>query len=216
MNRQTESCGSVAARRLERLRERAARYAAELRRVRAENARLRRLANTDPLTGVGNRLALRTRLNEAVRADRRTGTGTALLLIDIDHFKAFNDRFGHPAGDRALRRVARLLRAALRQGDFLARYGGEEFVVLLPATDLAGAVEAGERLRRVVAAGPWSGTGTTVSVGAAALGSEPGTVRRLLRSADRALYRAKTSGRNRVCRWPVRSASEAPGPEVGA
>jgi diguanylate cyclase (GGDEF)-like protein len=114
-------------------------------------------------------------------------------------YEAVNDRFGHPAGDRALRRVARLLRAALRQTDFLARFGGEEFVVLLPGTVLTGAVEVGERLRRAVADGPWSGEAVTVSIGAATLGPAPAGAGKLLRDADRALYRAKAAGRNRVC-----------------
>jgi diguanylate cyclase (GGDEF)-like protein len=202
VNRQRGQSNSVTVRRAERLSERVTWLRAELRRLRAENARLVRLATTDALTGVGNRHALRTRLNESVSADRRTGTGTSLLLIDIDHFKAFNDRFGHPAGDRALRRIARLLRGALRQTDFLARSGGEEFVALLPGTDLAGSVEVGERLRQAVVDGPWTGEGSTVSIGAATLGPEPASVRRLLRDADRALYRAKAAGRNRVCSWP--------------
>lgn len=201
MSRQRGQSNSVVARRAERLSERVALLRAELRRLRAENARLQRLATTDPLTGVGNRLALRTRLDESVSADRRTGTGTSLLVIDIDHFKAFNDRFGHPAGDRALRRVARLLRAALRETDFLARFGGEEFVVLLPGTGLSGAVEVGERLRLAVTDGSWPGEAVTVSIGAATLGPAPAGAGKLVRDADRALYRAKAAGRNRVCGW---------------
>jgi diguanylate cyclase (GGDEF)-like protein len=120
-------------------------------------------------------------------------------VIDIDHFKTFNDRFGHPAGDRVLRRVAHLLRGALRRTDFLARFGGEEFVAVLPGTDLGGAVEVAEWLRRAVADGPWVGRGVTVSIGAATLGPEPARPGRLIRAADRALYRAKAAGRNRVC-----------------
>src|SRR5687768_8144919 len=105
MSRRGETGGVVGDRR-------AARLAVEVRRLRAENARLRRAATTDPLTGVGNRAAFRARLADAVAGARATGAEVSLLLIDADHFKAFNDRFGHPAGDRALRRVARLLRAA--------------------------------------------------------------------------------------------------------
>jgi diguanylate cyclase (GGDEF)-like protein len=176
-----------------------ARLTAELRRLRAENARLRRRAVTDPLTGVGNRAALRARLDEVVTAAREAGTDTSLLMIDLDHFKALNDRLGHPAGDRVLRQVARLLRAVLRAADFLARFGGEEFTVVLPATGGTTARKIGARLRSAVARGPWTDTGVTVSIGAATLGADAVSAGRLIRSADRALFRAKAAGRNRVC-----------------
>jgi diguanylate cyclase (GGDEF)-like protein len=187
-----EERGAALSSELERLR-------AENGRLRAENGRLRRLTRTDPLTGVGNRRALRTRLAEAVAAARPLGSGGAVLFIDIDHFKAFNKRFGHLVGDQTLHGVARALKAGLRRTDFLARFGGEEFVALLPGTDLDGAVEVAERLRRAVAAGKWPGEGATVSIGVAAFGSERTTAPRLLRDADAAMRRAKAAGRNRVC-----------------
>jgi len=134
----------------------------------------------------------------------------ALLLIDVDHFKAFNDQFGHPAGDACLRAVVGAVRdAGLRPGDFVARYGGEEFVVILPSCDIAGAAVVAERVRRQVEslharpdttlAGPVS-----VSIGLAAMcDARDSTSADLLRAADLALYDAKHGGRNQVRERPL-------------
>jgi diguanylate cyclase len=129
----------------------------------------------------------------------------ALLLIDVDNFKAFNDQFGHPAGDACLRAVVDAVRdAGLRPGDFLARYGGEEFVVILPSCDIAGAAVVAERVRRQVESLHARSDATlpapvSVSIGLAAMcdarNSRPAD---LLRAADLALYDAKHSGRNQV------------------
>ncbi len=164
-------------------------------------------AYVDGLTSVANR----RRFDEALAAEwrrcRREGLPLALLMIDIDHFKRFNDRYGHQAGDEALKAVAAALKAELgRPYDLVARYGGEEFVCLLPDSDLAGAVVVGEALRAAV-----EGLGiahdassvaavVTVSVGAAVrVPDGDGDPERLLAAADAALYAAKQGGRNRVC-----------------
>jgi len=181
------------------------------------NARMQRLAIEDGLTGAFNRRhfddVLRTEHERARRAAARRSTEgvhdaaahLALLLIDVDHFKDFNDRFGHPAGDACLRAVVAAVRAAgLRPGDFVARYGGEEFVVILPCCDIAGAAVVAERVRRQVEA-LHTGPGATlpapvsVSIGLAAMcDARDSTPADLLRAADLALYDAKHGGRNQV------------------
>lgn len=152
---------------------------------------LERLALTDGLTGLKNRRAL----------DRAVGQGAmtagAVLFVDIDHFKAVNDRFGHDVGDAVLRALAGRLRQSLRLTDVVFRYGGEEYLVLLPGADAAGAREAGEKLRRAVAEEPLAGVACTVSVGGAVVG--PGEdFWAAVRRADQAMYAAKAAGRNRV------------------
>jgi diguanylate cyclase (GGDEF)-like protein len=165
--------------------------------LREANARLEERSLTDQLTGVGNRAAFDLRLVEEVRRALRHGTGLSMLLVDVDHFKDFNDSFGHPAGDRALQKVAQGLRCE-RSGDFLARYGGEEFVVLLPATPAEDARVIAERLRRVVAALEIPERPVTVSIGVSTLLAGDTDQSRLVLAADQALYRAKRAGRNRV------------------
>jgi len=165
----------------------------------AANRRVRELSFTDPLTGVGNRRRLDERLVAEIVSAERHHAPLALMICDIDHFKRFNDRFGHGAGDRALVAFGRLLRDATRRSDVAARYGGEEFVLLLPHTGEAEALELAERLRAQLAAGALEGTPAplTASFGVAALRrGESGSD--LLRRADRALYRAKRAGRDRV------------------
>ncbi len=164
------------------------------------NRELNRVARRDSLTGVGNRLAL----DEAVarlldQGDRLRPVPFALALFDIDHFKRYNDRYGHLAGDAALGRLGEILRRATRGGDLAFRYGGEEFLLLLPGADLQGAIAAAERVR-VAAAEDSSGLPAfTVSGGVAlcdpADGRDPEP---LLRRADAALYLAKRAGRNRI------------------
>jgi diguanylate cyclase (GGDEF)-like protein len=174
-------------------------------RLEAANARLTELSATDGLTGIGNRRAFDTTLQtEWVRA-MRDATDLALLVIDVDHFKSFNDRYGHPAGDECLRLVADVTERTLRRPpDFAARFGGEEFVALLPGTDMAGAREVAERVRLAVlgASVPHEGNPlgrVTVSIGAASMAPRPGdAARTLIDLADRALYSAKQLGRNQV------------------
>jgi diguanylate cyclase (GGDEF)-like protein len=167
------------------------------------NQHLEALATTDGLTGVANRRAFDLALVREWRRMTRSGEPIALLLVDIDFFKAFNDRYGHPAGDEALRLAAAAAgRVMRRPGDLLARYGGEEFVAILPATDLAAAMGIAERLRQQVEdiglahdGSPWGHV--TVSVGVASLvATRGGRCEAVIDAADRGLYAAKGEGRN--------------------
>jgi len=162
-------------------------------------------AQTDGLTGVANRRTFDARLREEWKRAARDRTSLVVAILDIDYFKVYNDRYGHLAGDDALRRVAHAASATLqRAGDRFARYGGEEFAAILPATSLEGGIAAAERIRAAVAAlaiqHPVGKAGRlTVSVGVACC--EPahnGNVQELFAAADRELYRAKAEGRDRV------------------
>jgi diguanylate cyclase (GGDEF)-like protein len=175
-------------------------------RLRRANRRLSRLSARDGLTGIANRRRLDRSLVLEWRRAGRTETPLSLLMADIDCFKAYNDLHGHQLGDECLRQVAAALAGSLhRVGDLVARYGGEEFAILLPATDAEHALVVGEKLRATVEAlgiphgecdaGPF----VTLSVGAATAWPRAGLrPRTLLERADRALYRAKREGRNRV------------------
>ncbi len=157
---------------------------------------LARLSETDHLTTLANRRTFDARLLDA----RLARMPLALLLIDVDHFKAFNDRHGHPAGDELLRQLAAVLKGTLRDADLLARYGGEEFAVLLHDGDATSGKELGERLRLAVLnahLGPHGGSVMTISVGVAAVAG-PAGYEKLLEEADGALYASKRSGRNMV------------------
>ena len=174
----------------------------------ANRARLVRSVLTDPLTGWHNRRYLEARLREELARGRRSRLPIACLMIDIDHFKAVNDRFGHLAGDEVLRGVARRIAAEVRSSDVAARYGGEEFVILLPGTDARAASVLAERIRAAVARQPFElGDGheplpVTVSVGVADClvesGEDGNAGEALLARADAALYAAKAGGRNMV------------------
>lgn len=165
---------------------------------------LRRLSLNDALTGVANRRAFEARLADEWRRAGRSGCSLALLLIDIDHFKAYNDTLGHPAGDACLRSVAARLNAAMRRPeDLLARYGGEEFAVLLPATDSAGALTFAQHLqdslRKAALPHPASPSGALVSISIGAATTEQFLERSpttLVAAADVALYEAKAAGRD--------------------
>ncbi len=173
-----------------------------------ENARLHalsaRLAVTDALTGIGNHREFQRRLEEEMVRSKRYGREFSLLMADIDHFKGFNDSYGHPVGDEVLRGVAEITRGVLRTTDFAARYGGEEFGVILPETGTQGAVEVAERIRREVLERTFNGPGSarlvvTVSIGVATFPLHAHSRHSLVEAADRALYCAKDQGRNRVC-----------------
>jgi diguanylate cyclase (GGDEF)-like protein len=167
-------------------------------------ARLEDLATTDPITGLLNHRAMTERL--AVEADRarRTGTPLAVIFADLDHFKQVNDVWGHHIGDLALQHLAAIVRANVRTVDLVARYGGEEFVIALPDQPLAQARQLAERLRRLVAETPVVIEATiqfdiTVSLGVAFFPADGATIDDVLIAADAAMYRAKRTGRNRVC-----------------
>ena len=181
------------------------------------NRRLQDLVRTDALTGLPNRRHFDEVQGIEMRRTRRDKVPLALLICDVDFFKAFNDHQGHAAGDECLRSVANALRATLiRAGDMVARVGGEEFAVLLPNSGLAGASKVAERLRAAVQASaiahPHSAASTvvTVSIGLAFTHpDEPLEFDALYRQADEALYRAKEAGRNRVA-GPVALTPGAP------
>lgn len=182
----------------DRLRREVERLEAERVRLLEEtNARLTALATTDPLTGLANRRAFDEALAREVALAERGVHPVSLVVLDVDHFKGFNDTFGHQVGDEVLRQVASAARGCCRATDLATRFGGEEFTVLLPATNLDGAIALAERIRQAVAVGPWSLRPVTVSAGVATLVSGEDTAG-LIEAADRAMYRAKRNGRNRV------------------
>lgn len=160
---------------------------------------------TDPLLGIYNRRYMEQRLQEEVSRANRYATPLSLCIIDIDDFKRVNDSFGHPVGDKVLRRLSDLLRERMRDVDLFARYGGEEFVVLLPSTGAEDAYVFADRMRQLVADASLSGTAEglpdircTVSIGVTTSSRSKLTGTELLREADDALYQAKNGGRNRV------------------
>ncbi|MEO6801322.1 MAG: GGDEF domain-containing protein [Rhodanobacter sp.] len=158
------------------------------------------LASTDPLTGLANRAVFQERMALACRELAQEGKAACLVVLDIDHFKQINDRFGHAAGDRALRIVAEQLKARLRGDDLLVRYGGEEFVVVLPGTSVAAGQGVAEDLRSCIEGigfrGQQQPVRITLSCGITALRADD-TPELAFERADRALYRAKHKGRNR-------------------
>jgi len=169
---------------------------------------LAKLAATDGLTGLGNRRSFEQGLHREWSRHLRSGNPLSLVLLDIDHFKAFNDRYGHLAGDDCLRAVARTLPLVVKRGtDVVARYGGEEFACLMPDTDAASAAALAEELRDAIAGLGIEHRASTVapcvtaSLGVASVDGEfDGDPTSLVAAADAALYRAKEAGRNRVAR----------------
>ncbi|MEO6951119.1 MAG: diguanylate cyclase [Polyangia bacterium] len=168
------------------------------------NRRLSQLAVTDGLTGLYNHRHFQEQLRLAVERALRTGGRVAALMIDVDHFKKFNDREGHPGGDEALRAVARLLSEERRQLDVVARYGGEEFALLLEGVNKEAAAEIAEKIRSRIASAQIAGAEKqplgrlTVSIGVAVCPEDATTPEALLEAADVSLYRAKKSGRDSV------------------
>jgi diguanylate cyclase (GGDEF)-like protein len=173
---------------------------------------LRYLADHDPLTALLNRRAFRARLDTYVNFAARYGGRGAVMVIDVDGLKAINDRLGHQQGDNLIRRVAGVLRERVRATDIVARLSGDEFAVLMPQSDVEGAMQLGEDLRAEVAVG-FDGdpelAGGTISVGITMFGTESdGGAEAVLAAADEAMYRAKAEGRNRVSLYeaPVEAA----------
>ena len=178
---------------------------------------LRRMATTDPLTGLWNRRRFMELSETELSRLRRYGRPVSVLMLDIDHFKAVNDTHGHAAGDEALCQLADICRSTLRETDHLGRLGGEEFAALLPETGLDEAADVAERLRQRLAASafPLSCGITlriTVSIGVASCADDDTAIDRALGRADRALYRAKNSGRNRVATEETDPGSGIAGP----
>jgi diguanylate cyclase (GGDEF)-like protein len=187
-------------------------------RLREMQRKLEEQSITDGLTGLKNRRFFDERLHEEFKRAQRYGDYLSLIMIDLDHFKQVNDRYGHPAGDVVLREAGALIRASIRDPDICARYGGEEFAVILPKTHMQGALAVAERIWREMgakeyaipaSAGASSGPATaapratvhvTPSLGVAFYPSKDITSSELLlRFADQALYEAKKTGRNSIC-----------------
>jgi diguanylate cyclase (GGDEF)-like protein/putative nucleotidyltransferase with HDIG domain len=166
-----------------------------------QNRELERLATRDALTGCFNRRAFfeqfSTHWNNAERYHHPLST----IMVDIDHFKSINDRFGHSVGDQVLQKVATALIETARQGDLVCRYGGEEFAVLLTHTDLPSAVLAAERFRLAIEQLPFPNLSVTTSVGVSEMAMGAASMQELLDQADKCLYVAKRNGRNRVVSW---------------
>jgi len=166
-----------------------------------ENARLYRLSITDSLTKAFNRQYLYQRLPDEIERCRRYGDQMSVVLMDVDHFKQFNDTFGHAAGDFVLKEIVRVALATIRDVDGLVRYGGEEFLMLLPKTAIEGASGAAERLRAAIEQADflWSDQKLKVTISAGVVALWPGASDdALLKRVDELLYQAKTGGRNRV------------------
>lgn len=160
---------------------------------------LERLSTTDALTGVYNRRHLDAVLKRELDRSRQAGIPLAVVMFDADHFKQFNDTYGHDQGDRVLKMLGQVMRAAMRKYDVPCRYGGEEFIVVLPSTDAAGARIVAERLRRDTEAMNVDGLKVTISLGVACYPDVPAaTPEALVLAADGALYRSKEAGRNRT------------------
>jgi diguanylate cyclase (GGDEF)-like protein len=183
--------------------QRAQRLAQELR---VANEKLRDAAIRDSLTGLYNHRffqeALEREVNRAVRHERPV----ALMMVDIDNFKAVNDRCGHPSGDLVLKTIAQAIIKDTRRSDLVARYGGEEFVIILPESNIGGAVRKGEAYRKVIEAIEIKiaslSIKVTVSIGVAAIDHRQIVSKEeLIQAADRALYRSKHEGRNCVTAW---------------
>ena len=170
-----------------------------------KNERLLELVSTDGLTSLKNRQAFMDHLDAQLEVSVRHGRPISVLILDIDYFKAFNDTFGHLAGDEVLKEVGKILPKASRRSDLVARLGGEEFGIILPETDRGGAIVLAERFREAIEAGQWPRRPITVSIGATTVQSgetvprpEAPKIAEILTAADRALYRSKDEGRNRV------------------
>lgn len=170
---------------------------AQLHRVDELNRTLSELATTDALTGLRNRRAFGHSLQQELAMVGRRQTPLSLLVLDVDHFKRINDRFGHETGDQVLTAIAQILSGCARASDIVARVGGEEFAVILPNTDAAGAREAAERMRAAVAGATHLVQPASISIGGATL-QDAEDARSLYARADAALYAAKAHGRNCV------------------
>ncbi|HWR76463.1 MAG TPA: diguanylate cyclase [Thiobacillus sp.] len=193
---------------------------AELQKLHAE---LKELANRDSLTGLLNRRAFHEHAAQMLRTARRRKESAALLMVDLDHFKQVNDRFGHAEGDHVLKMVAATLKATARENDIVARHGGEEFVVAVLGASEAESIAAAERLRLAIAAITNTKSNITASIGVTTCAPHvhkreaSQILEELLAQADRALYAAKHNGRNQVCHFNrlAQHGPLLPSPDVG-
>ncbi|MEO8910728.1 MAG: diguanylate cyclase [Gemmatimonadaceae bacterium] len=169
-------------------------------RLQAKNEELEMLSTTDSLTGLDNHRSLMQRLEEEEARCKRERRSFSVLVGDVDHFKQYNDAFGHPAGDEVLKEISEIMREAARPIDCVARYGGEEFVVLMPDTAPADALELAEHIRARIAAKKFTGRKMTLSIGVASFPEDADNAEALISIADEALYQAKREGRDRAIR----------------
>ncbi|MFN2636483.1 MAG: diguanylate cyclase [Gemmatimonadaceae bacterium] len=169
-------------------------------RLRKQNEELEQLSTTDSLTGLANHRSLIQSLDEEEARSKREKRAFSVLVADVDHFKQYNDAFGHPAGDEVLRTIAEIMQESARKIDCVARYGGEEFVILMPDTSPFEALDAAEHIRARVAAKKFSGRKITLSIGVAAFPEDADNHEALVAIADEALYQAKREGRDRTVR----------------
>jgi diguanylate cyclase (GGDEF)-like protein len=168
--------------------------------LRKKNDELELLSTTDSLTGLSNHRSLMKRLDDEVARFRKERKGFSVLVGDVDHFKQYNDAFGHPAGDEVLQMIAEIMRDSTRKTDCCARYGGEEFVIVLPDTSVADAMDTAEHIRARVAAKKFNGRKMTLSIGVATFPDDADDAEAIIAVADEALYQAKREGRDRTVR----------------
>jgi diguanylate cyclase (GGDEF)-like protein len=166
--------------------------------LRKHHDELERLSTTDTLTGLSNRRHLMNLLKQEIERAKRAGKPFSILMLDVDHFKKYNDDHGHQAGDEVLARIGTVLRNSIRPYDCAARYGGEEFLVMLSATSLDRAKESAERILKQVRAERFEGGLVTISIGVAEYPSQGDTAKSVIGQADAALYEAKRAGRDQV------------------
>jgi len=163
------------------------------------HAQVTELSLRDPLTGIHNRRYFDLFLNSEVNRSRRLGKGMAIIILDIDHFKKYNDTHGHPAGDKVIQNVATCISEGRRNADVAARIGGEEFAIILPETQVEGALIVAEKIREAIRISPSFENPVTVSIGISTFTKKGIKVEELVKQADLALYQAKQTGRNRIC-----------------
>jgi diguanylate cyclase (GGDEF)-like protein/PAS domain S-box-containing protein len=177
--------------------------------INRQNQELQALATTDPLTGCSNRRSFFAQFDTHWSSSKRYGYRLSCVMVDVDRFKRINDRHGHSVGDQVLQHVAGVLKGLAREGDLVCRYGGEEFCVLLTHTDTEGAAQAAERYRLAIETSAAAGISVTASLGVSSteLGAE--SPQMLIDEADKALYAAKQTGRNRAVRWDAMPADVA-------